>query len=112
MCNVCNAKLVLISVIYYIYISIINPFRNYWVHPFYHNRVEYGFENHILPSILNNELGSRDHISFQSFFRLPYEQFLNLCKLLSPILSQNQNSIRTDKITVSEKVAITLRYSI
>lgn len=101
MCNVCKAKLVLIIVIYFVYISIISLFTNYWVYPFYHNR-EYGFENHILPLILNEEFGSTDHISFQSFFRLPYQQFLILCNLLSPVLSKNQMPLRTNKINISE----------
>lgn len=83
-----------------------------WVHhnPFYQNRAEYWFENHILPMIINNELCPAHHVSFRSYFRLDYDSFQTICRVLESSLNNNLKSFRSDTISVREKVAVTLRY--
>lgn len=108
MCRICQVSLVIVIAIWQLITSAGQ--RRFWVHPFLSDRSTKGFENYLLPSLLNNQFFEGDHVSFKSYFRMTYRSFQHLCELLEPRLSGNLRSLRTDTITAREKVAVTLRY--
>lgn len=107
MCDECEIDLLILAAVF---IEVQGIPRDHWVHPFYRNRRENGFENYLAPMILNNEFGKTDHISFHSFFRMTHETFLVVCATLEDRLNTNQSSLRNDTLSVQEKVAVTLRF--
>ena len=99
MCDECDEELcLLICCVCYLNQLALN--RDFWVHSFYQQRSLHGFDNYLLPMILEHEKRKVDHISFQSYFRVSYELFEEMCNLLSESLSVNHLSLRNDTLSV------------
>lgn len=107
MCNICRFKKAILMSILYLYYSKVIYFnkRIYWVDSYYELRSKYGFDNFLLVNLLKSE-----SVNFFKVFRMNYEQFKFLCQQLDPFISKNQQSFRVDRLSVSEKVAVTLRF--
>ena len=107
MCSVCVLKRTILLCLMWLYFSRIfyNNRRLFWVDDYYDLRMDYGFDNFILPNMLRSQT-----VTVSRFFHMTYSQFCSIYQQLTPLLSTNANCMRTDRLSVREKVAVALRF--
>lgn len=75
--------------------------RRFWVHPYLENN----FQNRLFVAAKQLELSD---VKFVAFYRMTKQSFLELVKLVSPVI-QKQNTVMRESVESEERILITLR---